>query len=401
MRLYLLKSIDSRGRIRYEFIWSDPDRLADQLRDKTPLFVLGIPFVRRGFAKRVSKRISREDAIEILDSLHILLRAGLSLQKALKELLTEQRSRSSKLFLQKALKNIEEGGAFWEVFEEFSDSFGKEIVSLIKISEKSGSLQSGLKKSSELLQKKRELVRGTIQSAIYPLFAVIAIGSAMGVWVYFVLPQLLDTFYLMELEPPAVSIWMMKGAEFLKEHIFSIGSAFAIASVIFYFILFRWERGRYFFERMLLVTPFVGRFLLYYKTALLFEYLKIAIGSGMPLVEALKSSAEATESPLFKEKLYNVIKLLEKGFSFSEALSKDKIFTPLSVRLVSIAEESGDLEEQMRHLQNYYYDKLRFYMNTASKSAEPVIVVILGLFMALVMISLISPVYDLVSKVSA
>ncbi|MDX9757030.1 MAG: type II secretion system F family protein, partial [Sulfurimonas sp.] len=149
----------------------------------------------------------------------------------------------------------------------------------------------------------------------------------------------------------------------------------------------------------ILNITFLNHIIFYLNTAFISEYLKLAIVSGIPIVSALNTLDKNIENELFQKALQDITKNVAQGTQLSLAFSNTKIFPSFMIRMMSIGESTGTLDSQLDLVANNYYEKVDYFAENIGKVIEPVVLIIVGGFMAFVMASLIGPMYDLVSKV--
>ncbi|NPA16927.1 MAG: type II secretion system F family protein, partial [Aquificae bacterium] len=176
---------------------------------------------------------------------------------------------------------------------------------------------------------------------------------------------------------------------------------FVFLSAVFIKILrMKNERFRYHTDKILLRLPVFGIILTNFNYAFFAEYIRLMIISGLPLYQALYIMETALKNTVFKNAIRNTRQQIEQGKSFSEALKEENVFSPLIIRMISIGEQAGGLDEQLEYISTYYYNKVDYLAQNIAKMIEPIVIGVVGGFMLIIMIGLIGPIYDLISQVS-
>ncbi|MCW8821744.1 MAG: type II secretion system F family protein, partial [Sulfurovum sp.] len=145
--------------------------------------------------------------------------------------------------------------------------------------------------------------------------------------------------------------------------------------------------------------PIVKHVVSSFNIAFISEYLRLALVSGVPLLGALETLKNNISNEIFKEALIHASEEVTKGNQLSASLGKSKLFTPFMLRMMSVGESSGALESQLSHISEYYNKKVDYYAENIGKFIEPVVLIIVGGFMALIMVGLMGPMYDLISAI--
>jgi type II secretory pathway component PulF len=109
---------------------------------------------------------------------------------------------------------------------------------------------------------------------------------------------------------------------------------------------------------------------------------------------------KAMKNFVFKTSIKNVYDLITIGKPFSESLKEQKLFSPLIIRMISIGEQTGKLDEQLNYISKYYYEKVDYISQNIAKMIEPIVIGIIGGFMLIIMLGLIGPIYELINSVA-
>jgi type II secretory pathway component PulF len=161
----------------------------------------------------------------------------------------------------------------------------------------------------------------------------------------------------------------------------------------------KYQKVRWYTDKYMLKMPVIKNVILHFNTAFISEYLRLAIVSGIPVFGALDTLNKNIENELFKEALQDATRDIASGTQLSTAFSKTKIFPPFVIRMMRVGESAGTLESQLDMVSTHYYEKVDFFAENIGKVIEPVVLIIVGGFMALVMVGLMGPMYDLISNV--
>ena len=159
------------------------------------------------------------------------------------------------------------------------------------------------------------------------------------------------------------------------------------------------ETFRYYTDKILLKVPIIKMILYNFNYSFFAEYMRLMVTAGVPLMDALEIMRDSFNNRVFRRAIDYMRNYVSEGGSISGGMRRTKLFPSLMVRMVSVGEETGGLDDQLDYLAQYYYNKLDYITQNIAKIIEPVIVLTVGAMMAIIMISLLLPIYDLISNI--
>jgi type II secretory pathway component PulF len=400
--IFLIKKIDKNGKTQ---IYLDSFRnIADAIEfieaeGALPVTVQPVPkFISLFLAPFFKPKIKKEEIIEILDNFHLIIKSGIPIQSAIDDFIKESKNPYIKKMLRDISLSLQKGASLSNAVEKYKKFFSNIIVSLIKIGEKTGNLEITLKKGSEFLKKIEDIRKKVKQAMIYPSFAFTAIIVAMLVWLLYVLPKIVNLFKEMDVELPDITVFVMNFSNFLQKYFFYLG--FITVSIVLLLVFsLRYKKIKYFFDKMLLHIPIISKFIVYFNTAFFTEYMKLTISSGLPLLDGLNTLKENTNNEVYKQAIEEIIKDIESGKRISDAIKDVNLYPLFAVRMISMGEDSGELENQLTIISDFYYSKIDYLAQNLSKMIEPIMIFILGAFMAIIMLALFGPIYTLIGNI--
>jgi len=345
-------------------------------------------------------KIKTENIIEILENILLIIKSGIPIQEGLSDLMKETKDYKVKKILKYIVSDINSGFSLSKTFEKFKHQFGNIVVYLIQIGETTGNLEYTLNQAINFLQNVESIKKKVKQAMIYPAFAFIAIFAAMLVWILYVMPKLITLFKQMNVELPLITQIVMNTSEFMQKYFLYIfiGIFLIIAGIIL--LIKKNEKVKFYFDKILLKIPIINKFIKYFNSALLSEYIKLSLSSGISLIDGLDILKKNLSNLVYKNSIENIIESIKKGNNLSDSIKESKIYPLFVVRMIKVGEDTGELEKQLNTISNYYYEKIDYLANNISKFIEPIIIIVLGVFMAIIVLSLFGPIYSLIGKIS-
>lgn len=399
MNIYRYKAIDTNGNIFSGFLKAEDTSSAMaslSLQNAYITSIFRIPKILSPFFSFISPKIKNPELIEFAKNLSTMLKAGIPLITALSDIAESGPKKFGKIVNQ--LRDlVEKGVSFSEAIRYHSDIFPSIFHYLIKIGEVTGRLDESLDNLVEHFQKIEDLKTAIKRALIYPTFATVASLGAMGFWIVYVLPKIVSAMKSMEVKIPFITQLLVEIGILIQKFFYLI-PVFLILIFLFFKVFkknekFRWLRSYLSFKLPIFKQIFYTR-----AVALFCEQMRILIGAGILIDNALDMTADVVNNELMKRALQNAKEKILTGNSIANSLKEENIFPSLLIRLVDVGESSGRLEEQLNFLNYHYTAYLREYSARLGKVIEPVMIGVIGLFFAIVLISFLSPLYDLISK---
>ncbi len=399
--LFYVRYIDDTFQERAEiFEFSSQEILEEYFEVKgfMPVSITPIPSFLAILIPKRGRGIKNDDIIELIENLHLIVKSGLPLYHGLVDMANESDNIRFRRMLEQIAFEINRGKSLSQAFEPYEKIMGSMVINLIKIGEETGQLEVTLKRGAEFLKRVNSLKKKAKSALIYPSFALVAVSAAMLVWMIYVLPQMTSLFEDMGIELPAITKFVIALSDFLSKYIVYIllfGFLFALTLFNLYK---KKESVRRFVDKMFLKIPVIQSIISGFNTAFISEYLRLAIVSGIPLFGALDTLRQNIKNQVYKDALKEVTSQVTQGNQLSASFAQTKLFTPFVIRMMSVGEQAGTLDAQLELLSNYYYEKVDYLAENIGKVIEPAVLVIVGGFMALIMLALMGPMYDMISQ---
>lgn len=342
-------------------------------------------------------KISSNDLILFTRQLSSMLAAGLTLLRAL-QIFKEQIQNEAMIEVVSGIINdVQEGKSFSYAIAKYPDIFSPIYISLIKAGESSGLLDKVLLRLANNLEKQSKL-KSTVKSALmYPAIVVILMIFVVFIMMIFVIPQLSILYKNLNVPLP-LPTQVVVGLSSI------IGTFWPVILALVALLIFlykRWrktEDGELIVDNLILKLPVFGKLI---QETILAEFARtfgLLIGTGTLVVESLLETADTAGNVHYKNAIKDVSKQVEKGVSVGDAMSSYSLFPPMLVQLVKIGEQTGKMDESLAKASEYFEDQVNQKVKTLTTALEPFIMVVLGVGVAFLIISVITPIYSLISS---
>lgn len=357
--------------------------------------------VPTGIARQFGRlsKITLEDKLFLMKYISLMLRVGTDPFKAIDILVQDVEKPSLKQFLLEVRTNLEKGNPFFATFAAHPEVFSPVVVNLIKAAETSGNLEKTMEDLSTSYSKEAEL-KGKVRAAlIYPVLLLVAASGIVIMLVTFVLPRIAGIFLESGAKVPFYSRLVLGAGLFLNKYIAYILPPAIVALIILWFFFFKTVAGRQllgeFFDRIPVVRNLVRKMALERFAGTLASLLK----AGLPILDALDTTAEAVGHTDFKSALLRISRdNVAKGVSLGDAFRKEKIFPKVVTNLMVVGEKTGHVEEILGTLAGFYEGEIDVSLKALVAFVEPVLLIGIGIIVATIALSIIVPIYQLVSQ---
>ena len=351
-----------------------------------------------GVAAVTSASISRQDLITFCFDMEQVTRAGIPLVDGMRDLRDGTENPRFRELLTSALEDIEGGRTLSEALAAFPQVFNKVFVSLIRAGELAGKLTEVFENLGTTLRWQDELFAHTRRLLIYPaLVFVVVIGVVIFLLIYLV-PKIVSLIKSMGLELPfqtrvlialsnvTVDYWWL--FLFLFVAIVSLG-AYAIRVS---------PRVRYAMDYLVLRLPVIGQVLQKIMLARFANFFALMYRSGITVLDAMRTSEDIVANAYVSDGLRRAGQQINAGENLSEAFQNLGMFPPLVVRMLRIGENTGALDTALMNITYFYNRDVRESVDKALKLLEPTLTLVLGIILALILFSVLTPVYDILGQ---
>ena len=343
--------------------------------------------------------ITVTDKIFLAKYLALMLKVGTDLFRAINILIANFDKAIMKSLLFEIRTNLEKGQPFYQTFAAYPQYFSPVFVNLVKAGEASGNLEKVFEDLSVDLEKQHDLETRIRSALTYPAILFVLSILILFFLVTFALPRISAVFETGGFNPPAFSRVVFGVGHFLNNNIAIIIGAMIVLTLSGWFFIKKTLAGKNFAGWILNHTPIIKPVI--YKIAIqrFAATLSSLMGAGIPILDALYITADAVVSPPIKNALVRIARDgVTKGMSLGDAFSREAVFPPVVTNLVAISERAGHLDEVLKTLADFYDSEISASVKTLVTFIEPALLVMIGFVIALIALSILVPIYQLVTQ---
>jgi len=361
--------------------------------------------VGKSFAKNFEKinslfsKVKLQQKILFARNLGAMLDAGLALSRALSVMERQTKNKKFKSVITDISDMINKGQTFAQALSEHADVFPQVFISMVKAGEESGGLAEALKVVSDQLEKTyklRKKIRGAMMYPAIIISVMIIIGILMLIYV---VPTLTSTFKELGVDLPITTQIVIGVSDFLSNNaILSLVGLVVLGIGIW--LLARMPKGKRALEFVVLRIPVIGKIVKEINSARTARTLASLLSAGVEVVSSLEITRDVVQNSYYKEVIAEAGESIQKGSQVSEVFSRhDDLYPILVGEMISVGEETGKMSEMLLQLAEFYENEVEQKTKDLSTVIEPFLMVIIGVVVGFFAVSMITPMYSLVSAI--
>ena len=337
---------------------------------------------------------SLQELIVFSRQMHTLTRSGVPLIKSLNVISSATRNEALKKSLIAVNEAVQGGATLSSAFQKYPLLFPSIVVSLVQVGETTGALEDAFLQISFYLETE-DATKKRIKTAIrYPSFVLIVISLAIMVINVFVIPSFKGFFSKFGADLPLPTRILIATSDFTIQYwyLLLIG---LIGFITLFSMYIKTPAGRLAWDRRVLKLPIIGIIL---EKALLARFSRafaMTMKSGVPVLQALGVIANAVGNRFVSSRILLMRTGLERGESLLAAAQNSHIFTPLVLQMLSIGEETGDVDGMITQVAVYYEEEVDYELKRLSDVIEPVLIVIIAGVVLVLALGVFLPMWDL------
>ncbi|HEX2825716.1 MAG TPA: type II secretion system F family protein [Burkholderiales bacterium] len=343
-------------------------------------------------------RIVRRDLINFCFDVEQMSRSGIPILEGLRDLRNSLENPRFREILTIMIEDMEGGKVLSQCMAAHPEVFDKVFVSLVGAGEQTGRLPEVFAQLAESLKWQDELASQTKRLLIYPVMVMIVVTGVVLFLLIYLVPQVTGLLKTMGVALPIQTRVLIAMSNFVVAW-WPLVFGVPIAAAIFFALSFsKNSRMQYFWDRMKLKLPVVGAILQKIILARFATFFALMYESGITVLDAMRTSEDIVGNKVIADGLMRAGQQVSAGASITECFHNLGIFPPLVIRMLRVGENTGALDVALRNVNYFYTRDVRESVDKALKMLEPALTLGLGLVLALIMWSVLSPVYDVLGK---
>ena len=338
------------------------------------------------------KRIKMKEFLVFNQQLAALIQAGLPIVSSLDVLLERRKNPVFRKALTDIRDQVKSGAALSEAFDSQGDLFPKIYSSSLASGERSGEVASVLRRYIAHTKKVMLLKGKVVAALIYPAILFFMSFNVIGILIYYVLPKFAEIYEgfggLASL--PLITRILVDGSIFVRDHAVLLVSL-ALALFLGFSAWRRTPAGALRVDGWLLRIPFLGSVVQKYSVSRFTRTLGTLVTGGIPLVHSLEIAGPAAGNLLFQKRLSEVARNVREGNALAQSLEETGLFSDLALEMIKVGESTGALQEMLENVSQLYDEEIDGSLQTLEALLVPVMLVVMGAFIAGILLAIYMP----------
>lgn len=401
MAEFLVKVADEQGHMRQqvEHGYSEAevhDRFAQQgylvywVKPRTILSGGSAQFGKRGRLRQSTFLIFNQQFLT-------LIKAGLPILTALDLLIKRQRDKALLKLLENVRERVKGGELLSDAFAA-QQIFPKMYTTTLMAGEKSGNMEEVLSRYIQYQRMVQTFRKKLVVSLVYPALLVSVVTVMLIFLITYVVPKFADLFNNLGAELPAITVFMLAVGLNAQKYAWVVVLVLVAAG----FLLWRWkqsDRGAESIDKFMLSLPLVGEIRLKYQVANFSRVLATLLQGGLPLVPAMETAGASMSSRQMLNGITAAAERVREGQGLAKSLETQKLFPDLAVEMLEVGESTGALPAMLSSVAEFYEEDVQTALSAAMALIEPMILIIMAVFVGGILISLYMPIFTLGANV--
>jgi len=342
--------------------------------------------------RRTGRQVGGSDFLILNQQFNTLIKAGLPILKALDLLATRATSPKLRPVVAQIRDQVREGKSLSEAVDQ-AGVFSKVYSTAILAGEKSGNLPGVLDYYIGYQRVSTGVKKKIIATLVYPALLICVATVIVTYLVTGVIPKFALLYRDLNVELPTPTRILI--ALTVDYRMYFVGLVVALAVTAFgVFLWSRTEEGGTAFDRFKFRLPLVGDTLLKFQVAQFCRTLATLLTGGTPLVAGLQTATEAITSRLLQATVAQSTKMVREGESLANSLSSHGVMPQMAVDMIEVGESSGAISPMLNSVAEFYEEEVNLRLGALVAVIEPVLLIIMGLFVAFILISLYLPIFS-------
>lgn len=327
-----------------------------------------------------------------------MINAGISIIKCLDILEGQTKDDALKAVINQVRKDVKGGLSLTDAVSKHPNVFSKLYTNMIKAAEIGGILDVILERLAGFLEKELEIKQKVKSAMMYPAIVLVFAFLIVVALFIFVLPRFKDIFSSMNVDMPPTTQFLFDASDFMI-HYWWIIIGIVIACVVAIRQYGKTPQGRRQIDLLKLRAPVMGDLVLKISVSRFARTFGTLVASGVPMMRSLEIIGETSGNSVLAEAINNARSSIREGQKISMPLAQSGLFPAMVTHMIDVGEETGRLSEMLTKVSDFYDQEVDATIKGLTSLIEPMLIVFMGVVVGFIAISVMSPIFKLVSSI--
>ena len=387
-------AVDKRGKEKRGSLEAETrERALEQLKAEglIPVSVREQGALNKEIDFSIGKKVKPRDLSVFCRQFVSITQAGVPMKEALQMLSEQTENKWLKRAISEVLLNVEKGNTLADSMRSQPDIFPPMLVNMVEAGEQSGSLEMAFSRMAMHFEKEAKLKATIKKATIYPIILVIAAIGVIAVMLLFVIPIFIDMFADLDIEMPALTMFVMNSSKWMTSHWYVV-LAIIVGVVAAYKLIYKTTQGRLTIDRIKMKMPLFGKLTVKTACSQFARTMSTLLMSGISTIDALETTSKIVNNIHYTNAMLKAREEVMKGIPLSEPLEASGIFPPMVYHMTGIGEETGNVEEMLEKMADYYDEEVEMTTQSVLAAMEPIIILFMALIIGTLVIAVIWPI---------
>lgn len=325
-----------------------------------------------------------------------IIKAGVNVINALNMMSEQTENKKLKAAIKNVQSNVEKGETLSSAMRSEGDIFPSLLVSMVAAGEASGSLETAIERMAIQFEKDAKISGMVKKAMIYPIILIVVMIGVVIAMMMFVIPNFMDMFEGLDAEMPFMTVMVINMSNFILDKwwlliLIVVGIVFAYKSY------YKTDAGRHVIDRLKIKIPVFGVLTVKTACARFSRIMSTLLSAGMPMISAIEIAAGTMDNVLFRDALQKVRSGVALGMGFSQQIGVTRLFPAMLVHMVGIGEETGNIEDMLTNVANYYDEEVELATQSVTALMEPMIIIVMAVVVGALVLAIYQPMITLYS----
>lgn len=401
MAKYDYRAIDANGKIKKGTIEANSEETA-----KSKLRSQGLNITEFGTSSQIELgkifkgKVKNKDLSVFCKQFAAVLRAGVPVISALDMLATSVENKRLVAAIEEASAHVQKGGTLAEAMKLNADVFPNMLSNMVAAGEASGKMEICFERMATQFEKDGH-IEGKIKSAMmYPIVVLLVTIGVVALMMIKVIPTFSEMFKEMDAKLPAATQLLVNFSDFLVARWYIVLAIIAILVVAWKFFAAT-DAGQNFTGNAALKMPIFGNLNVKTAAATFSRTFSTLLSSGIPMIDAVEQTANVMKNKIIRDKLKDCKVQVSRGVPLSKPIKDMDIFPVMLPQMMHIGEETGNIEDMMTKVADFYEDEVDMATDALASAMEPLIIVVLAVVVGGIVIAVYSPILNMYDAVDS
>jgi len=343
---------------------------------------------------RLRTRVPLNSLVFFTRQMATMFSAGLTIEKALNNLLYEESNKKFKKIIAQLLNDVKKGFALSDAMEKHPGVFSPLYIALVRSGEISGSLYGVLEELSDYLEFIQDTRRKILSAMSYPAFVVVVLTVLTIFLITFVVPMFEGVYSRFNAKLPVPTQILIKVSNIISANFFySLIGAFIL--MVLFIVVGLTDTGRKVFDNIKLRIPILNSVIINSMMSKFCRTFGMLLGAGVPVVDSMNLVHRVMDNVHYKAAVRQATNLIRDGFSIAASLKKTGVFPNTLLSLASTGEETGDMDKMLAKAASFYDKQLEAVITRLTSLIEPMLIVLIAIVIGTIVIIIYLPVFYL------